>query len=69
MRDPSTPDRQPDEYLPDLPHAHKPQPHVSHPEGINPIDPSTMPRGEDDERTRRDSPEFHDRPGQGNRTS
>ena len=67
MRDPSTPDRQHDEYLPDLPEAHKPHPHLPHPEGINPIDPSSMPRGEDDERTRRESPEFHDRPFRGHK--
>jgi hypothetical protein len=69
MRDPATPDRQPDEYLPDLPQAHKSRPANADPQGINPTDPSTMPRGEDDERTRRESPEFHDRPGQGNRRS
>lgn len=62
MRDPARPDTQQDEYLPDLPAAHKPQPKPTE-EGINPIDTSSMPRGEDDEKTRRESPEFHDRPG------
>ena len=35
------------------------------PEGdsVNPMDTSSMPRGEDDDKTQRDSPEFHDRPG------
>lgn len=62
MRDPLQPDTQPDEYMPDLPSAHKPEriPHPD-PEGINPRDTSSMPRGEDDEKTRADSPEFHDR--------
>ena len=67
MRDPSTPDRQLDEYLADLPQAHKPRPLASQPEGITPTEPASMPRGEDDERTQRNSPEFHDRPGQGNK--
>jgi len=30
--------------------------------GISPLDPHTMPRAEDDERTYDRSPEFHDRP-------
>jgi hypothetical protein len=30
--------------------------------GINPVDTSSMPRGEDDETLRRQSPEFNDRP-------
>jgi hypothetical protein len=29
---------------------------------ISPIDPDTMPRAEDDEKTFASSPEFHDRP-------
>ena len=33
------------------------------PEGVNPTRPETMPRGEDDVDTERNSPEFHDRPG------
>ena len=61
MRDPSQPDTQRDEYLPDLPNAHKGKIPTPDPEGINPRDTSSMPRGEDDEQTRADSPEFHDR--------
>jgi hypothetical protein len=53
-----------DEYLPDAPAAHNGtarfKPVI---EGITPQNPSTMPRGEDDDQTRRNSPEFHDRPG------
>jgi len=30
-------------------------------EGISPVDPDTMPRAEDDERTFERSPEFHDK--------
>lgn len=63
MRDPARPDTTPDQYLPDLPSAHRPPKVKPVPEGVNPIDTSSMPRGEDDEQTRRDSPEFHDRPG------
>jgi hypothetical protein len=33
--------------------------------GIDAQNPSSMPRAEDDERTRARSPEFHDRPGSG----
>jgi hypothetical protein len=33
--------------------------------GIDAQDPDRMPRAEDDERTRANSPEFHDRPGSG----
>lgn len=61
MKHPSQPDTQPDEYLPDLPSAHR-TPANPTPEGINPIDTSSMPRGEDDEKIRRQSPEFNDRP-------
>ena len=61
MRNPSEPDRQPDEYMPDAPNAHKGRIPAPSPEGINPRDTSSMPRGEDDEKTRADSPEFHDR--------
>jgi hypothetical protein len=64
MRDPSKPDTQPDEYLPDLPNAHKGRPVTPEvPEGVNPRDTSSMPRGEDDLKTWSNSPEFHDRPG------
>ncbi len=62
MRDPAKPDTQADEYLPDLPNAHRPgRIPKPVPEGINPRDTSSMPRGEDDAMTRADSPEFHDR--------
>lgn len=62
MKDPARPDTTPDEYLPEAPGAHQPPKVKAVSEGVNPIDTSSMPRGEDDERTRRDSPEFHDRP-------
>ena len=62
MRDPSQPDTQRDEYMPDAPNAHKNKIGPSDLEGVNPRDTSSMPRGEDDEKTRADSPEFHDRP-------
>ena len=63
MRDPSQPDTQRDEYMPDAPNAHKNKQAQPEVEGINPRDTSSMPRGEDDEKTRAESPEFHDRPG------
>ena len=62
MRNPSQPDRQRDEYMPEAPNAHKDRKGGGDYEGVNPRDPSSMPRGEDDEKTRADSPEFHDRP-------
>jgi hypothetical protein len=37
--------------------------------GINAQTPGTMPRAEDDEATRANSPEFHDRPGSGKNTA
>lgn len=37
--------------------------------GISPQMPGSMPRAEDDDATRRRSPEFHDRPGSGNGTA
>ena len=37
--------------------------------GISPLTPGTMPRYEDDEATRANSPEFHDRPGSGRNTA
>ena len=61
MRDPSQPDTKPDEYLPEAPNAHKGRKLPADQEGINPREPSSMPRAEDDEQTRADSPEFHDR--------
>ena len=55
---------QEDQYLPDLPNAHRTPPTNPQPEGdgVNPMDTSSMPRAEDDDKTRRDSPEFNDRP-------
>jgi hypothetical protein len=61
MRDPSQPDQQPDEYMPDLPTAHRSTSLFPVPDGINPRNPSSMPRGEDDSETLANSPEFHDR--------
>ena len=44
MRDPSKPDNQADEYMPDLPNAHKPdRMPKTDPEGIDPRDTSSMP--------------------------
>ena len=48
--------------------------HVTHQDapvrpGINAQTPNSMPRAEDDEATRAQSPEFHDRPGSGKHTS
>ena len=60
----SSPRNKQDEYLPDAPANHignAPLKPVT--EGITPQNPSTMPRAEDDDETRRNSPEFHDRPG------
>jgi hypothetical protein len=61
MRDPRKPDTQPDEPMPEARGAHKDRHDAADHEGINPRDTSSMPRGEDDEKTRADSPEFHDR--------
>ena len=62
MKHPSRPDTQPDEYLPEAPNAHRPPPANPDHNGINPVDTSSMPRGEDDAQTQAGSPEFHDRP-------
>ncbi len=62
MKHPSEPDLQPDEYLPDAPNAHRTPPTNPEADGINPVNPSSMPRGEDDAKTWEQSPEFHDRP-------
>lgn len=48
--------------------------HVTHDDapvlpGINAQTPGTMPRAEDDESTRANSPDFHDRPGSGRHTA
>lgn len=64
MKHPTRPDTQPDQYIADLPAAHRTPP--TDPKaggGINPVDTSSMPRGEDDAETFRHSPEFNDRPG------
>ena len=61
MKDPSQPDTQKDEYMPDARYAHKDRKDAADQEGVNPRDTSSMPRGEEDEKTRADSPEFHDR--------
>ena len=61
MRDPSQPDTQRDEYVPDNPKAHKTGAPTGEPDAINPLDTSSMPRAEDDDKTRASSPEFHDR--------
>lgn len=61
MRDPKTPDTQPDEYMPDARNAHRDRETPADHAGINPRDTSSMPRGEDDDKTRAESPEFHDR--------
>ena len=62
MKNPSQPDTQRDEYMPEAPNAHKRREEAADHEGVNPRDTSSMPRGEDDAKTRADSPEFHDRP-------
>jgi hypothetical protein len=65
MKHPSRPDTQPDQYIADLPSAHRTPPTNPNPEGegVNPVDTSSMPRGEDDDETLRRSPEYNDRPG------
>ena len=63
VKDPAQPDTQKDEYLSDTRYAHKDRKDPADHEGVNPRDTSSMPRSEDDEHTRADSPEFHDRPG------
>jgi hypothetical protein len=71
MKNPSEPDTQPDEYLPEARGAHKDRRMDADSEGINPRDTSSMPRGEDDVKTREESPEFNDRtdaPGAGTAT-
>lgn len=61
MKKPSQPDTQADEYMPDAPNAHKNRIAAPDHEGVNPRDTSSMPRGEDDDQTRAESPEFNDR--------
>jgi hypothetical protein len=62
VKNPSQPDTQRDEYMPDAPYAHKSREDAADHTGVNPRDTSSMPRGEEDEKTRANSPEFHDRP-------
>ena len=62
VKDPSQPDTQRDEYMPDAQYAHKDRKEQGDREGVNPRDTSSMPRGEQDDETRANSPEFHDRP-------
>ena len=62
MRNPSQPDTQANEYLPEAPNAHKDRTFPADKEGVNPREPSSMPRAEDDATTRANSTEFHDRP-------
>jgi hypothetical protein len=61
MRNPSKPDTQLDQYMPDLAYAHKSGRDHGDVAGINPREPSTMPRGEEDAKTLAESPEYHDR--------
>ena len=63
VKNPTQPDTQPDEYMPEAPNAHKQRSGASNTEGagINSRDTSSMPRGEDDLKTWTNSPEFHDR--------
>lgn len=61
MRDPSKPDTQPNEYLPDAPNAHRNRTLPADQEGVNPREPESMPRAEEDAKTRADSREFNDR--------
>jgi hypothetical protein len=63
MEKPRVPEPSKDEYLPDVQGSHTDRKKVEPvEEGINPQNPSSMPRAEDDEETRRNSAEFHDRP-------
>ncbi len=61
MKHPSQPDTQADEYLPEAPNAHKDRQLPADHEGQNPRIPDSMPRAEDDAKTRAASPEFNDR--------
>lgn len=61
MKNPSQPDTQRDEYMPEAKGAHKQRRSDADSEGLTPRDTSSMPRAEDDVKTRADSPEFHDR--------
>lgn len=61
MRDPQKPDTQPDQPMADLRYAHKNRVDAGDQAGVNPREPSSMPRGEDDAETLAESPEYHDR--------
>lgn len=61
MRDPRKPDTQADQYIADLASAHRQRTDAGDRAGVNPRQPDSMPRSEDDRETRADSPEFHDR--------
>ena len=61
MKHPTQPDTQPDEYLPEAPNAHKDRKITGDLAGVNPRQTESMPRAEDDDKTRADSPEYHDR--------
>jgi len=63
VKNPSQPDTQPDEYIADAPNAHKQRAGESNADvaGVNPRDTSSMPRGEDDAKTRANSREYNDR--------
>lgn len=63
MKNPSEPDTQRDEYIAEAPNAHKPRAGTPNAdlEGVNPRLTSSMPRGEDDAKTRANSREYNDR--------
>ena len=61
MKNPSESDTQRDECMPDARYSHKDRKDAGDQAGVNPRDTSSMPRGEDDERTRAESPEYNDR--------
>jgi hypothetical protein len=63
VKNPAEPDTQRDEYMPEAPNAHKQRAGTPNAdlEGVNPRHTASMPRGEDDEKTRADSPEYNDR--------
>jgi len=52
-----------DQYMPDTPGSHKGGSARHQPGNINSQDPDSMPRGEDDDATKKTSPEFNDPPG------
>jgi hypothetical protein len=48
--------------MPEAPNAHRTPPTKPEPDAINPTNPASMPRGEEDPETWSNSPEFNDRP-------